>query len=78
MTAQQAYYSVCICTLQGMQTITVYATSDYAAARQVRDMTGYMARNEHDVTQIATTAHQSDAQSGYIAAQEPQPFFPPP
>lgn len=45
-----ACYQVCIHTETGDETYTVYATSDYAAACNVREMTGYMAKSDADVT----------------------------
>jgi hypothetical protein len=49
---QEHYYSVFIHTESGGAAYTVCAVSDYAAARQVRSLTGYMADSDRDVMRL--------------------------
>lgn len=56
MQQHQDYYSVCIKTPAGAQHVTVRASSDYAAARHVCALTGFMATSERDVTRLADGA----------------------
>ena len=43
------YYDVTVATHSGVVTRRVYATSDYAAALKVREVTGIMPRSQNDV-----------------------------
>jgi|GEM_PF-4365485 len=46
------YYSVVIDTGTQCLVHTVFAQSDYAAAREVRRKTGFMAKSDHDVSPL--------------------------
>jgi hypothetical protein len=50
MGSSTGYYSVVIDTGTERLVHTVFAQSDYAAAREVRRMTGFMAKSDHDVS----------------------------
>lgn len=53
----KGYYSVTLCDEASTQVHTVFATSDYAAALKVRQMTGRMAQSEKDVFYLSPAQH---------------------